>query len=89
MLFGQAKKQGKQSNISDLRAQLDLLDLKIVQVTADGNCFFRFVFIGESLILVATCMACMCYTFRQFLLSFSENHHEFHATCRALFFFHG
>ncbi|XP_021865811.1 OVARIAN TUMOR DOMAIN-containing deubiquitinating enzyme 7 isoform X2 [Spinacia oleracea] len=32
----QAKKQGKQSNISDLRAQLDLLDLKIVQVTADG-----------------------------------------------------
>ncbi|KNA11224.1 hypothetical protein SOVF_137140 isoform C [Spinacia oleracea] len=37
----QAKKQGKQSNISDLRAQLDLLDLKIVQVTADGNCFFR------------------------------------------------
>uniref|UniRef100_A0A803KS94 OTU domain-containing protein n=1 Tax=Chenopodium quinoa TaxID=63459 RepID=A0A803KS94_CHEQI len=36
-----AKKHGKQGDISNFRAQLDLLDLKIIQVTADGNCFFR------------------------------------------------
>ncbi|KAI9165254.1 hypothetical protein LWI28_010503 [Acer negundo] len=35
------KKQGKQADISQLRAQLDVLDLKIIHVTADGNCFFR------------------------------------------------
>ncbi|KAM0039640.1 putative ubiquitinyl hydrolase 1 [Helianthus debilis subsp. tardiflorus] len=36
-----AKKNGKQSDISEFRAQLDALGLKIVDVTADGNCFFR------------------------------------------------
>lgn len=35
------KKQGKQADISEFRAQLDALGLKIIQVTADGNCFFR------------------------------------------------
>nr|XP_025885622.1 OTU domain-containing protein 3 isoform X3 [Solanum lycopersicum] len=36
-----AKKHGKQADISEFRAQLDALGLKIIQVTADGNCFFR------------------------------------------------
>uniref|UniRef100_M1D7U3 OTU domain-containing protein n=1 Tax=Solanum tuberosum TaxID=4113 RepID=M1D7U3_SOLTU len=36
-----AKKHGKQTDISEFRAQLDALGLKIIQVTADGNCFFR------------------------------------------------
>lgn len=40
----QVKKQGKQANIVQFRVQLDALGLKIVQVTADGNCFFRSVF---------------------------------------------
>lgn len=41
------KKQGKQAeNISEFRAQLDALGLKIIQVTSDGNCFFRSVFGG-------------------------------------------
>ncbi|GMN30251.1 hypothetical protein TIFTF001_002736 [Ficus carica] len=35
------KKHGKEADISQFRAQLDALGLKIVQVTADGNCFFR------------------------------------------------
>lgn len=38
------KKQGKQADITQFRSQLDVLGLKIIQVTADGNCFFRFVF---------------------------------------------
>ncbi|KAF8406293.1 hypothetical protein HHK36_008378 [Tetracentron sinense] len=38
---GQVKKHGKQANISEFRAQLDALGVKIIQVTADGNCFFR------------------------------------------------
>ncbi|XP_017976184.1 PREDICTED: OTU domain-containing protein 3 isoform X2 [Theobroma cacao] len=37
----QVKKQGKQTDISRFRAQLDALGLQIIQVTADGNCFFR------------------------------------------------
>ncbi|XVE87092.1 hypothetical protein DITRI_Ditri18aG0088400 [Diplodiscus trichospermus] len=37
----QVRKLGKQTDISQFRAQLDALGLKIVQVTADGNCFFR------------------------------------------------
>ncbi|URD75185.1 OTU domain-containing protein [Musa troglodytarum] len=37
------KKQGMQADMSELCAQLDALGLKIIQVTADGNCFFRFV----------------------------------------------
>ncbi|KAJ8530909.1 hypothetical protein K7X08_023790 [Anisodus acutangulus] len=36
-----AKKHGKQADISEFRAQLGALGLKIIQVTADGNCFFR------------------------------------------------
>ncbi|XP_044470037.1 OVARIAN TUMOR DOMAIN-containing deubiquitinating enzyme 7 isoform X2 [Mangifera indica] len=35
------KTKGKQADISQFRAQLDTLGLKIIQVTADGNCFFR------------------------------------------------
>ncbi|KAF8016160.1 hypothetical protein BT93_H1621 [Corymbia citriodora subsp. variegata] len=35
------KKQGKQADNTQFRAQLDAPGLKIVQVTADGNCFFR------------------------------------------------
>lgn len=35
------KKHVKQGDISDIRAQLDAFGLKIIQVTADGNCFFR------------------------------------------------
>ncbi|KAL3726138.1 hypothetical protein ACJRO7_031082 [Eucalyptus globulus] len=34
------KKQGKQADNTQFRAQLDALGQKIVQVTADGNCFF-------------------------------------------------
>lgn len=37
----QVKNQGKPADLSKFRAQLDALGLKIVQVTADGNCFFR------------------------------------------------
>ncbi|PKA49899.1 hypothetical protein AXF42_Ash019215 [Apostasia shenzhenica] len=37
----QAKKHGKQVDIVQLRAQLGALGLQILQVTADGNCFFR------------------------------------------------
>ncbi|KAF7136382.1 hypothetical protein RHSIM_Rhsim08G0099200 [Rhododendron simsii] len=39
--FVQIKKHGKQGDISEFHAQLDALGLKIFQVTADGNCFFR------------------------------------------------
>ncbi|KAK9135934.1 hypothetical protein Syun_015264 [Stephania yunnanensis] len=35
------KRRGKQPDVSEFRSQLDSLGLKIVQVTADGNCFFR------------------------------------------------
>ncbi|XP_078173987.1 SEC-C motif-containing protein / OTU-like cysteine protease family protein isoform X1 [Carex rostrata] len=35
------KKHGKKVNLSELRSQLDLLGLKIIEVVADGNCFFR------------------------------------------------
>nr|XP_043617243.1 OVARIAN TUMOR DOMAIN-containing deubiquitinating enzyme 7 isoform X2 [Erigeron canadensis] len=35
------KNKGKQSDISEFVAQLDALGLKIIKVTADGNCFFR------------------------------------------------
>ncbi|XP_039155744.1 OVARIAN TUMOR DOMAIN-containing deubiquitinating enzyme 7-like [Eucalyptus grandis] len=34
------KKQGKQADNTQFRAQLDAPGQKIVQVTADGNCFF-------------------------------------------------
>lgn len=37
------KKEGKDCDLSQFRAQLDSLELKIIQVTADGNCFFRSV----------------------------------------------
>ena len=43
---GQIKKQGKQTDISDFQALLDAYGLKIIEVTADGNCFFRSVFSG-------------------------------------------
>ncbi|XP_066344792.1 OVARIAN TUMOR DOMAIN-containing deubiquitinating enzyme 7-like isoform X2 [Miscanthus floridulus] len=35
------KKLGKKGDMAQLRAHLDSLGLKIVEVTADGNCFFR------------------------------------------------
>ncbi|PNT62103.1 hypothetical protein BRADI_5g25650v3 [Brachypodium distachyon] len=35
------KKFGKKTNMSEFRAQLDSIGVKIVEVTADGNCFFR------------------------------------------------
>ncbi|KAJ0236551.1 OVARIAN TUMOR DOMAIN-containing deubiquitinating enzyme 7 [Hirschfeldia incana] len=35
------KKEGKDCDLSQFRAQLDSLGLKIIQVTSDGNCFFR------------------------------------------------
>ncbi|KAJ0989489.1 hypothetical protein J5N97_007845 [Dioscorea zingiberensis] len=38
---GGVKKQGKQADLAQFRSQLDGLGLKIVQITADGNCFFR------------------------------------------------
>lgn len=41
----QIKKHGKQADISEFRQQLDALGLKIIQVTADGNCSFRSVII--------------------------------------------
>ncbi|KAM7251008.1 hypothetical protein ACFE04_022891 [Oxalis oulophora] len=34
-------KHGKQVDMTQSRAQLDALELKIIQVEADGNCFFR------------------------------------------------
>ncbi|TKY55690.1 OTU domain-containing protein 3 [Spatholobus suberectus] len=37
----QIKKLGKQADSSQFRTQLDALGLRIVEVTADGNCFFR------------------------------------------------
>lgn len=45
IFVGQVKKQGKPTDLSQFRAQLDALGLKIVHVTADGNCFFRSVLI--------------------------------------------
>lgn len=42
-LLTQVKKHGKQDAVAEFRSQLDALGLKINQVTADGNCFFRFV----------------------------------------------
>ncbi|CAA7056869.1 unnamed protein product [Microthlaspi erraticum] len=36
-----AKKQAKDGDMSQFRAQLDALGLKIIKVTSDGNCFFR------------------------------------------------
>ncbi|WCJ31234.1 OVARIAN TUMOR DOMAIN-containing deubiquitinating enzyme 7 [Euphorbia peplus] len=35
------KKHGKQADITQFQAQVDALGLKVIQVTADGNCFFR------------------------------------------------
>jgi len=37
----QNKKQVKQDVTSQFRSQVDALGLRIVEVTADGNCFFR------------------------------------------------
>ncbi|XP_073310517.1 OVARIAN TUMOR DOMAIN-containing deubiquitinating enzyme 7-like isoform X1 [Primulina huaijiensis] len=35
------KKRGRETDVSELRAELDVLGLKIILVTPDGNCFFR------------------------------------------------
>ncbi|XP_051126746.1 OVARIAN TUMOR DOMAIN-containing deubiquitinating enzyme 7 [Andrographis paniculata] len=35
------KRGGKQNNACELRSQLDCMGLKIITVTADGNCLFR------------------------------------------------
>ncbi|XP_078443473.1 SEC-C motif-containing protein / OTU-like cysteine protease family protein isoform X2 [Wolffia australiana] len=37
----QSANGGKKGDISKFRSQLDSLGLKIIEVTADGNCFFR------------------------------------------------
>ncbi|QHO19296.1 OTU domain-containing protein 3 isoform X2 [Arachis ipaensis] len=37
----QNKKPGKPADTSQFRSQLDALGLRIVDITADGNCFFR------------------------------------------------
>ncbi|XP_052724772.1 OVARIAN TUMOR DOMAIN-containing deubiquitinating enzyme 7 isoform X3 [Vigna angularis] len=37
----EVKKLGKRADTSQFRTQLDALGLRIVEVTADGNCFFR------------------------------------------------
>ncbi|ESQ31201.1 hypothetical protein EUTSA_v10004429mg [Eutrema salsugineum] len=37
----QPHQQGKDCDLSQFRTQLDALGLKIIQVTSDGNCFFR------------------------------------------------
>jgi len=42
-IWKQVKKLGKQADTSQFRTQLDALGLRIVEVTADGNCFFRSV----------------------------------------------
>ncbi|RDY00880.1 OTU domain-containing protein 3, partial [Mucuna pruriens] len=39
--YPQIKKLGKLADTSQFRTQLDALGLRIVEVTADGNCFFR------------------------------------------------
>ncbi|CAM8879331.1 unnamed protein product [Rhodiola kirilowii] len=36
-----SRKKGKEGDIAEFRGQLDALGLKFVEVTADGNCFFR------------------------------------------------
>jgi hypothetical protein len=35
--------QDKSKDVANLNEQLTLLGLKVVPVTADGNCFFRFI----------------------------------------------
>ncbi|XP_026660247.2 OVARIAN TUMOR DOMAIN-containing deubiquitinating enzyme 7 isoform X2 [Phoenix dactylifera] len=40
-LLTQVKQHGKLDAVAEFRSQLDVLGLKIIQVTADGNCFFR------------------------------------------------
>ncbi|CAM0902391.1 unnamed protein product [Alopecurus aequalis] len=35
------KKVGKKADMTEFRAQLDSIGVKILEVTADGNCFFR------------------------------------------------
>jgi hypothetical protein len=47
----QVKKLGKKADMLEFRSQLDSIGLKIVEVTADGNCFFRFWIIFLSWIL--------------------------------------
>lgn len=41
MLFSPV--QDKTKEIANLNQQLGLLDLRVVPVTADGNCFFRYI----------------------------------------------
>ncbi|CAM8921906.1 unnamed protein product [Rhodiola kirilowii] len=36
-----SRQKGKEGDITEFRGQLDALGLKFVEVTADGNCFFR------------------------------------------------
>lgn len=42
--------QDKTKEIANLNQQLGLLDLKVVPVTADGNCFFRYMKTNRSLL---------------------------------------
>jgi len=43
--------QDKAKEIANLNQQLGLLDLKVVPVTADGNCFFRYGYHGKGFCL--------------------------------------
>lgn len=55
----QNKKQGKQDDPSQFRSQVDALGLRIVEVTADGNCFFRSALmlnIHRQLLLFVSCL---------------------------------
>jgi len=60
------KKLGKKADMTEFRAQLDSLGLKIVEVNADGNCFFRFR-------TNSTHCACPCRLDQKRLLDFDRH----------------
>ena len=62
----QGKKLGKKADMTEFRAQLDSLGLKIVEVNADGNCFFRFR-------TNSTHCACPCRLEEKRLIDFEQN----------------
>lgn len=71
----QTKKNSKQSDISEFRAQLDVLGLKIIEVTADGNCFFRFVLKYKKFIQSIQ----MIYWLETYIFNFYQlKHHNSH-----------
>jgi len=62
----QGKKLGKKADMTEFRAQLDSLGLKIVEVNSDGNCFFRFR-------TNSTHCACPCRLEEKRLIDFEQN----------------